>query len=158
MTIIFTRFMAWLNTCSSARVHVMRTMATFLTTLCLFWQSAVHAGVATQILNGLEQSHALMHFLGISHHHHQDESDELTTHRHDTTQENSDETLNVHQDASAQSQKHILVDFGIYLPAIVEDSLKLPTFLVWQVNLSSDTISWSSAELKLIERPPRHLV
>ena len=54
----------------------MRTMATFLTTLCLFWQSAVYAGVATQILNGLEQSHALMHFLGISHHHHQDESDE----------------------------------------------------------------------------------
>ncbi|NBT99911.1 MAG: hypothetical protein EBT59_12490 [Betaproteobacteria bacterium] len=105
----------------------MRNLAIFLTTLCLFWQSAVYAGVATQILNGLEQSHALMHFLGISHHHHQDESDELTAHKHDTTQENSDETLSVHQDASAQSQKHILVDFGIYLPAIVEDSLKFST-------------------------------
>ncbi|NBT01226.1 MAG: hypothetical protein EBS61_11600 [Betaproteobacteria bacterium] len=81
----------------------MRNLAIFLTTLCLFWQSAVYAGVATQILNGLEQSHALMHFLGISHHHHQDESDELTAHKHDTTQENSDETLSVHQDASAQS-------------------------------------------------------
>lgn len=158
MTIFFTRIMAWSNTCSSATVFVMRNLVTFLTTLCLFWQSAVYAGVATQILNGLEQSHALMHFLGISHHHHQDESDDLTAHKHDTTQENSDETLSVHQDASAQSQKHILVDFGIYLPAIVEDSLKFSTILVWQNHLLSDPTSWSSAELRLIERPPRQLV
>jgi hypothetical protein len=150
--------MAWPTTYSSVRVLLMRNLVVFLVALCLFWQGAVHAGVATQILNGLEQSHALMHFLGVSHHHHQDNLNDVTARKHQTSQENSDATLSVHQDASAESLKHILVDFGIQLPAIVEDSLKLPTFLAWQVNLPSDTISWSSAELKLIERPPRHLV
>lgn len=56
----------------------MRNLVVFLVALCLFWQGAVHAGVATQILNGLEQSHALMHFLGVSHHHHQDNLNDLT--------------------------------------------------------------------------------
>lgn len=86
-----------------------RRLIALLLTLCLCWQSLAFAGAEVLVRKGAAQQHALMHFEGQPHHHH-------------------DQHGGVHKDSSGASTQHAMDDACMFCPALLQDlDLSLPT-------------------------------
>ncbi|KQW42257.1 hypothetical protein ASD88_22135 [Pelomonas sp. Root662] len=79
-----------------------RGFTTFLLMLCMFWQALAHAGVAVTLAGDEGRSHALMHFEGQAHHHHDDGGTDA-----------------VHEDQSLASAQHMASDCGLHATAMM---------------------------------------
>ncbi|MDM4765402.1 DUF2946 family protein [Pelomonas sp. SE-A7] len=85
---------------------MLRRALALLLTVCLCWQSMAFAGVEVLVRQGQAQQHALMHFKGEAHHHH-------------------DEHGGLHKDQSTASTQHAMDDACMFCVALLPDLLAL---------------------------------
>lgn len=112
-----------------------RTFALLLA-VCLCWQSLAFAGAEVLVRSGAAQQHALMHFEGQAHHHH-------------------DEHGGVHKGQSGASTQHSMDDACLFCPALLQDlQLSLPA-LRPDAPLEALAAEPSVPFLPALERPPK---
>ncbi len=113
-----------------------RRLVALLLAFCLCWQSLAFAGVEVLVRKGEAQQHALMHFEGQAHHHH-------------------DEHGGVHKDASGASTQHAMDDACMFCPALIQDlRLTLP-MLRPDAPLEALASEPALPFLPAFERPPK---
>ena len=78
-----------------------RRLVLVFTLLCICWQSLAYAGSGVVIAHDEEEAHALLHFEGQAHHHHDDGQGDFD------------------QDESLDSVQHAMHDAGLFPPALM---------------------------------------
>jgi hypothetical protein len=112
----------------------------FLLMLCMCWQALAHAGVAVALAGEAGRAHALMHFEGQAHHHH----------------DNGDTDV-VHEDQSLASAEHMASDCGPHATALAACAeVNLPQ-LAPQMPTAPAATPPPPPCLAGLERPPKTL-
>lgn len=115
-----------------------RRLIRFFLVLCIGWQALASAGAGVVFAEVQHLGHALLHFKGVAHHH--DAHDE-----------------GVHLDDSVASAVHVVLDTGVFAPAL----MPAPTAALAAVPRVRPAISADRVRLRVIpdglERPPRSL-
>jgi hypothetical protein len=114
----------------------MRRLLAALLLLCLSWQTLASAGGGVLVQPDDERSHAVLHFLGEAHHHH-------------------DGSAQLHEDDSTDSVQHLLSDACLQAPALLSDAIAVVLPAVPGAPAPASGREPPRPPLAGLERPPR---